>query len=51
MGRTFIWLVFFGFILAAWWWLCAMATEMKIDLVGRPDDRARVMAAMDPCMT
>ena len=48
--RSFLWLSFFVGILAAWWWLYAMATGMGLDLIGRPNEMAQRMAAMDPRM-
>ncbi len=48
--RSILWLGFFAIILLAWWWLYEMATGMGLDLVGRPNDMARAMAAMNPRM-
>lgn len=50
VARSVLWLGFFGLILAAWVWLYQMSTGMGLDLVGRPDAQARIMAAMDPRM-
>jgi len=46
--RPALWLGFFGIILVAWWMMYAMATDMGLDLIGRPNQMARTMAAMDP---
>ncbi|MEQ9259122.1 MAG: DUF2182 domain-containing protein [Roseovarius sp.] len=48
--RGFLWLAFFAGILAAWWWLYAMAMQMDLDLIGRPGEMGQRMAAMDPRM-
>jgi len=48
--RSTLWLGFFTAILAAWWVMYVMARDMGLDLLGRPDDMARAMAAMDPRM-
>lgn len=48
--RGLLWLAFFAGILAAWWWLYTMAMEMDLDLIGRPGEMGRRMAAMDPRM-
>lgn len=50
VARNTLWLGFFSAILLAWAWLYVMATGMGLDLVGRPDEMARAMAAMDPRM-
>lgn len=49
-ARTTLWLAFFATILLAWAWLYAMATGMGLDLIGRPNEVAQAMAAMDPRM-
>ncbi|MCH2095111.1 MAG: DUF2182 domain-containing protein [Rhodobacteraceae bacterium] len=48
--RSGLWLVFFGGILLAWWWLYQMAMGMDLDLIGRPGPMGQRMAAMDPRM-
>ncbi|WP_204114597.1 DUF2182 domain-containing protein [Shimia biformata] len=48
--RAVFWLGFFGAILAAWWYLYAMATGMGVDLIGRPGPMAEAMRQMDPRM-
>lgn len=49
--RNVAWLVFFGTILAAWWWMYSMSTGMGLDLIGRPvTSGAQAMRAMDPRM-
>ena len=50
LTRTLAWLGFFAVILAAWVWLYLMSTGMGLDLVGRPNEMAARMAAMDPRM-
>ena len=50
MIRSGLWLAFFGLILISWWWMYNMATGMGLDLLGRPNEMARRMAAMDPRM-
>jgi predicted metal-binding membrane protein len=49
-SRSVLWVGFFGLVLAAWWWLYSMATGMGLDLIGRPNEMAQAMAAMDPRM-
>lgn len=48
--RSLLWLAFFAGILSAWWWLYQMAIGMDLDLIGRPGEMAKRMAAMDPRM-
>lgn len=48
--RSALWLSFFAVILLSWWWMYAMSTGMGLDLLGRPNEMARRMAAMDPRM-
>ena len=48
--RSTVWLAFFAAILAAWWWLYVMAGTMDLDVLGRPGEMGRRMAAMDPRM-
>ncbi|MEM8578305.1 MAG: DUF2182 domain-containing protein [Pseudomonadota bacterium] len=48
--RTLSWLSFFAVILASWVWMYAMSTGMGLDLLGRPNEMAQRMAAMDPRM-
>ncbi|MEO0391312.1 MAG: DUF2182 domain-containing protein [Pseudomonadota bacterium] len=48
--RTFSWLSFFAVILAAWVWMYMMSTGMGLDVLGRPNEMAQRMAAMDPRM-
>jgi len=48
--RTALWLGFFALILVAWWLMFAMSTGMGLDLLGRPNDMAARMAAMNPRM-
>lgn len=48
--RTTLWLGFFAAILAAWWVMYAMSMQMDLDLLGRPGEMGRAMAAMDPRM-
>lgn len=50
LARSAAWLTLFAGILLAWIWLYAMATDMGLDLVGRPNAQAQAMAAMDPRM-
>lgn len=48
--RSALWLGFFGIILISWWWMYAMSIGMGLDLIGRPNEMAQAMAAMDPRM-
>jgi predicted metal-binding membrane protein len=48
--RSIAWSGFFLVILVSWVALYLMATGMGLDLIGRPDEMARAMAAMDPRM-
>lgn len=48
--RGLLWLAFFAAILAAWWMMYAMATDMNLDILGRPGPMAEKMRAMDPRM-
>ena len=50
MARSALWLALFASILWAWWMMYSMATGMGLDLIGRPDAAAAMMAAMDPRM-
>ena len=49
--RSTLWLSFFGAILLAWWMMYAMATDMDVDLLGRPGLMGQAMADMDPRMS
>ncbi|GAB5438527.1 DUF2182 domain-containing protein [Falsiruegeria mediterranea] len=48
--RSFLWLGFYGIILAAWWVLYSMAIDMDLDLIGRPGPMGEAMRQMDPRM-
>jgi predicted metal-binding membrane protein len=48
--RSIAWSGFFLVILASWVALYLMSTGMGLDLIGRPDESAARMAAMDPRM-
>lgn len=48
--RSVLWLGFFAAILAGWWVMYVMATDMDVDLIGRPGEMGARMAAMDPRM-
>lgn len=48
--RTTLWLGFFAAILVAWSAMYAMSLSMDLDLLGRPAEMGRAMAAMDPRM-
>jgi len=48
--RNVGWLGFFGAILWAWWVMYSMSIGMGLDLIGRPNEMAQRMAAMDPRM-
>ena len=48
--RSMLWLGFFGVILMSWAVLYHMAVGMDLDILGRPGEMARAMAAMDPRM-
>lgn len=48
--RTTLWLGVFALILWAWWIMYSMSTGMGLDLLGRPNEMAARMAAMDPRM-
>ena len=48
--RSALWLGFFAIILVSWWWLYGMATDMGLDVIGRPDASAQAMRMMDPRM-
>lgn len=48
--RSTCWLAFFAAVLGAWWMMYAMATDMGVDLLGRPGALAETMRAMDPRM-
>lgn len=48
--RSTLWLTFFAVILLAWAMMFLMAMDMDLDLLGRPGQMGRAMAAMDPRM-
>ncbi|MEM6888262.1 MAG: DUF2182 domain-containing protein [Pseudomonadota bacterium] len=48
--RSTLWLGFFSAILASWVVMYAMSMDMDLDLLGRPGEVGRAMAAMDPRM-
>lgn len=48
--RTVLWLAFFAIILLSWVMMVAMSLGMGLDVLGRPNEMARMMAAMDPRM-
>jgi predicted metal-binding membrane protein len=48
--RSVAWLTVFAVILGAWVWLYMMAIGMGLDVIGRPNEMAQRMAAMDPRM-
>lgn len=48
--RTILWLGFFAAIILAWWMMAAMSLGMGLDILGRPNEMAQRMAAMDPRM-
>ena len=48
--RSALWLAFFAVILVSWAWMYMMSTGMGLDILGRPNEMARRMAAMDPRM-
>ena len=48
--RSLSWLIFFVVILASWVWMYQMSIGMGLDLLGRPNELAQRMAAMDPRM-
>jgi predicted metal-binding membrane protein len=48
--RTTLWLAFFGLILLSWSLMYMMATEMDLDLLGRPGEMGNLMRFMDPRM-
>lgn len=48
--RSVLWLSFFGIVLLAWWMMYGMATQMELDLLGRPGAVGERMRAMDPGM-
>ena len=50
MIRSTLWLSFFAVILLSWAMLYMMALQMDVDLIGRPGEMGRAMAAMDPRM-
>lgn len=50
LTRSIAWLSFFAVILASWVWMYLMSTGMGLDLIGRPNEMAQRMAAMDPRM-
>ncbi|MFK7837493.1 MAG: DUF2182 domain-containing protein [Sulfitobacter sp.] len=50
LTRSALWVSFFGVVLLSWWWMFAMSTGMGLDIIGRPNEMARAMAAMDPRM-
>ena len=51
MVRSTMWLGFFALILAAWWMMYAMATQMDVDLLGRPGAMGERMRQMDLCLS
>jgi len=48
--RSLLWIAFFAAILLAWMMIFMMATDMDVDLIGRPGEMGAVMATMDPTM-
>ena len=48
--RSTLWIGFFGLILLAWVMMVQMSTQMGLDILGRPNAMAQMMAAMDPAM-
>ncbi len=48
--RAILWLAFFVVILMSWVMMVAMSLGMGLDVLGRPDKMAQMMAAMDPRM-
>ena len=48
--RSLLWIAFFAAILLAWMTMFMMATDMDVDLLGRPGEMGAVMATMDPTM-
>ncbi|MEL7100116.1 MAG: DUF2182 domain-containing protein [Pseudomonadota bacterium] len=48
--RSLSWIGFFAVILASWVWMYGMSIGMGLDLLGRPNEMAQRMAAMDPRM-
>lgn len=48
--RSAAWLGVFAIILLAWAWMYMMSTGMGLDLLGRPNEMAQRMAAMNPRM-
>lgn len=48
--RSILWLGFFVVIIVSWWMMAAMSLGMGLDWLGRPDEMAQAMAAMDPRM-
>lgn len=48
--RNLLWIGFFASILVAWWIMYVMATDMDLDLLGRPGAAGAAMQAMDPRM-
>jgi predicted metal-binding membrane protein len=48
--RSLLWIAFFATILLAWMMIFMMATDMDVDLLGRPGEMGAVMATMDPTM-
>lgn len=50
IAKSGLWLAFFATILASWVWMYQMSTGMGLDLIGRPNEMAQRMAAMDPRM-
>ena len=48
--RSLLWIAFFAAILLAWMMMFMMATDMDVDLLGRPGEMGAVMATMDPTM-
>lgn len=48
--RSVLWLAFFVAIILSWGVMYMMATDMDLDLIGRPGEMGARMAAMDPRM-
>ena len=48
--RSTCWLAFFAAVLGAWWMMFMMATDMDLDLLGRPGAMGEMMRQMDPRM-
>ena len=48
--RSTCWLAFFAAVLASWWMMVMMSTDMDLDLLGRPGAMGEMMRQMDPRM-